>query len=44
MNYKLTASLVCANMLKLGEEVEQMEIGGIDSIHFDVMDGLFVPR
>lgn len=44
MSYKLTASLVCANMLALKEEVALMEIGGIDYIHFDVMDGLFVPR
>jgi ribulose-phosphate 3-epimerase len=44
MPYKLTASLVCANMLALKEEVALMEIGGIDYIHFDVMDGLFVPR
>lgn len=44
MSYKLTASLVCANMLALKEEVALMEQGGIDYIHFDVMDGMFVPR
>lgn len=31
-------------MLNLRETVEQLERGGIDSIHFDVMDGVFVPR
>jgi len=42
--YTLTASIVCANMLELGAEVERLERGGIDSIHFDVMDASFVPR
>ena len=42
--YTLTASLICANMLELGEEIKQLERGGIDSIHFDVMDASFVPR
>lgn len=42
--YTLTASLICANMLELGEEVKRLEKGGIDSIHFDVMDASFVPR
>jgi ribulose-phosphate 3-epimerase len=26
------------------EDSKQLELGGIDSYHFDVMDGLFVPR
>ena len=43
-SYTLTASLICANMLELGEEIKRLEKGGIESLHFDVMDALFVPR
>lgn len=43
-SYALTASLICADVLHLGDEVKRLEQGGIDSIHFDVMDGIFVPR
>ncbi len=31
-------------MLELSEEIKRLEVGGIDSIHFDVMDASFVPR
>lgn len=40
----LSASLVCANMLNLQGELSKLEKGGIDYIHFDVMDNSFVPR
>src|SRR3989338_5770683 len=43
-SYTLTASLICANMLELVEEIKRLEKGGIESLHFDVMDALFVPR
>lgn len=43
-NFKLTASLICGNMLRLEEEIRALEAGGIDCIHFDVMDAMFVPR
>lgn len=43
-DFKLSASIICGDLLKIGEEVKLLEKGGIDSIHFDVMDGHFVPR
>lgn len=43
-NYLLSASLVCGNMLRFGEEIKELTMGKIDYLHFDVMDGVFVPR
>lgn len=43
-NYKLLASLICGSPLEIGKEIKELEEGGMDGIHFDVMDGQFVPR
>ncbi len=40
----IAASLVCSNPLNLTADIEQLIIGKADFIHFDVMDGHFVPR
>ena len=42
--YLLSASLICGNPLDLAKEIEELEKAEIDSLHFDVMDGHFVPR
>lgn len=42
-NY-VSASVLSADMLNLGEEIAKMEKSGIDMLHFDVMDGVFVPN
>jgi ribulose-phosphate 3-epimerase len=43
-NIKLAASLICAHPLRLEEDFIALKDAEIDLIHFDVMDGDFVPR
>lgn len=42
MDFELTASMMCANYGNLEKEVRELEEGGIDSFHIDIMDGRYV--
>ena len=44
MDFQLMASMMCANYGNLEKEVRNLEVGGIDSFHIDIMDGRYVPN
>jgi ribulose-phosphate 3-epimerase len=43
-NPDFSASLMCANLGSLSEEVRALECAGVTSHHVDIMDGHFVPN
>ena len=43
MNYVLSPSILAADFKVLGQEMKKTEDNGAEYIHFDVMDGMFVP-
>jgi ribulose-phosphate 3-epimerase len=41
---KISASMMCANFMELRNDLKALEKAHIDYLHFDIMDGIFVPN
>ena len=44
MSHKVAPSLLAADFLELGKEVEMINNSEADWLHLDIMDGVFVPN
>src|SRR3990167_3627739 len=42
--WEISASILSANFAKLGDDVKQAIVAGVDRIHVDVMDNHYVPN
>lgn len=42
-SYQIAPSILAADFKHLGEQIQELEQNGIEMLHIDVMDGMFVP-
>jgi ribulose-phosphate 3-epimerase len=44
MGGKIAPSIMCADLLHLARDIKALERAGVEYLHFDIMDGDFVPN